>query len=124
MDEKKRVLIIEDDKTTQLLLKTAFEQAGFRVMAALDAMQGVMSYRQFKPDLIVLDMMLPAGGGAVVYERLQMMSGAFELPVLVYTSLPREEALAKVPEGPKVRILSKSAKLPELIEAAKQLLEA
>lgn len=124
MDEKKRVLIIEDDKTTQLMLKTAFEQAGFRVMAALDAMQGVMSYRQFKPDLIVLDMMLPAGGGAVVYERLQMMSGAFELPVLVYTSLPREEALAKVPEGPKVRILSKSAKLPELIEAAKQLLEA
>lgn len=124
MDEKKRVLIIEDDKTTQLLLKTAFEQAGFRVMAALDAMQGVMSYRQFKPDLIVLDMMLPAGGGAVVYERLQMMSGAFELPVLVYTSLPREEALAKVPEGPKVRILSKSAKLHELIEAAKQLLEA
>lgn len=124
MDEKKRVLIIEDDKTTQLLLKTAFEQAGFRVMAALDAMQGIMSYRQFKPDLIVLDMMLPAGGGAVVYERLQMMSGAFELPVLVYTSLPREEALAKVPEGPKVRILSKSAKLHELIEAAKQLLEA
>lgn len=124
MDEKKRVLIIEDDKTTQLMLKTAFEQAGFRVMAALDAMQGIMSYRQFKPDLIVLDMMLPAGGGAVVYERLQMMSGAFELPVLVYTSLPREEALAKVPEGPKVRILSKSAKLPELIEAAKQLLEA
>lgn len=124
MDEKKRVLIIEDDKTTQLMLKTAFEQAGFRVMAALDAMQGIMSYRQFKPDLIVLDMMLPAGGGAVVYERLQMMSGAFELPVLVYTSLPREEALAKVPEGPKVRILSKSAKLHELIEAAKQLLEA
>lgn len=124
MDEKKRVLIIEDDKTTQLMLKTAFEQAGFRVMAALDAMQGIMSYRQFKPDLIVLDMMLPAGGGAVVYERLQMMSGAFELPVLVYTSLPREEALARVPEGPKVRILSKSAKLHELIEAAKQLLEA
>lgn len=124
MDEKKRVLIIEDDKTTQLMLKTAFEQAGFRVMAALDAMQGIMSYRQFKPDLIVLDMMLPAGGGAVVYERLQMMSGAFELPVLVYTSLPRAEALAKVPEGPKVRILSKSAKLHELIEAAKQLLDA
>lgn len=121
MAPSKKVLIIDDDRTVHSILKLAFEKAGYQVFAALDAMQGMMLTRQLRPDLVVLDIMMPAGGGFAVYERLQMMSGTFQVPFLIYSSMSREEILAKIPEGPQVAVLSKTASLDSLIEAAARL---
>lgn len=121
MPEFKRVLVIDDDKTVQLLLKAALEKAGFRVTAALDAAQGMMYARQQHPDLIVLDIMMPAGGGFAVYERLQMMSASFECPFIIYSSMPRAEIEARIHEGPLTAILSKTASLDTLVAAAARL---
>lgn len=117
----KKVLIIDDDKTVHSILKLTFEKAGYKVFAALDAMQGMMMTKQLRPDLIVLDIMMPAGGGFAVYERLQMMSGTFQVPFLIYSSMNRDEILAKIPEGPQVAILSKTAPLDSVLEAAARL---
>jgi CheY-like chemotaxis protein len=48
-------------------------------------MQGSMFARQVQPDLVILDINLPGGGGEKVYERLRTMPGALRVPVLVYT---------------------------------------
>lgn len=121
-EARKKILVIEDDKTVHILLKMVFEKAGYQVFAALDAMQGLMMARQVKPDLIVLDIMMPAGGGVSVYENLQRMSGSFQVPFLIYSSMDRSDILKKIKEGPSVLILSKSAKIEQLLEAAARLL--
>lgn len=122
MAPRKKILVVDDDKTLQMILKTAFEKAGYQVIPALDAMQGLMMAKQVKPDLIVLDMLMPAGGGQSVYERLQMMAGSFEVPVLVYSSLPSEEIAKIISEGPQTRVLNKSASVAEVLAAAETLL--
>lgn len=122
MPPKKKILIIDDDKLVHTILKAEFERAGYQVFAALDAMQGLMLAKQLKPDLIVLDMLMPAGGGTSVYDRLQMMAGSFQVPILVYSSLDPAEIAAKISEGPGVKIIGKNATHAAVLEAAKTLL--
>ena len=119
---RKKILIVDDDKTVHALLKLVFEKAGYQVFAALDAMQGLMMARQIKPDLLVLDIMMPAGGGFAVYDRLQMMAGSFQIPFLIYSSVPYSEIAGKIHEGPSVAILSKKATTEQLLEAATRLI--
>lgn len=121
MEPHKKVLVIDDDKTIHLIIKTALEKAGFKVYAALDAAQGMMYSKQIKPDLIILDIMMPAGGGFAVYDRLQMMSASFEVPILIYSSMPHSEITQKIQPGLQVEILSKTAALDEVIAAARRL---
>lgn len=118
---QRRVLIVEDDRTVQAQLKAVFQKDGWQVTAALDAMQGLMLARQTKPDLLVLDIGLPAGGGASVFERLRQMVGTFQTPVLVYSAMPREEAMKEVPEGPDVAFVAKPAEPAVLLAAARGL---
>ncbi len=119
----KKILVMDDDKTVHSILKLVFEKAGYQVFSALDAMQGMMMAKQVKPDLIVLDIMMPAGGGFAVYERLQMMSGTFQVPFLIYSSVSREDILAKIPEGQRVEVLSKTAPIDTILAAAERLLK-
>ncbi len=121
---RKKILIVDDDKTVHTMLKMVFEKAGYQVFAALDAMQGLMMARQVKPDLIVLDLMMPAGGGVSVYERLQMMAGTFQVPFLIYSSLNRAEIDKLIQEGPTVAIVGKAAGVGEVLAAAEKLLAA
>lgn len=117
----RRVLIVEDDKTVHAVLKAVFQKDGWQVASALDAMQGLMMARQMKPDLLILDMGLPAGGGASVFERLQQMSGTFQTPVLVYSSAEKDEVLKDIPVGPGVGYLKKPAEPAFILAAAKEL---
>ncbi len=120
-DAKKKVLIVDDDKTVHSILKLVLEKAGFQVFAALDSMQGIMLTKQLKPDLVILDIMMPAGGGFVVYERLQMMSGTFQVPFLIYSTMDRAQVLKKIPESAQVKVFSKTTPLERIVEAAKEL---
>lgn len=122
MAPRKKILVVDDDKTLQMILKAAFEKAGYQVIPALDAMQGLMMAKQVKPDLVVLDMMMPAGGGQSVYERLQMMTGSFQVPVLVYSAMPPEEIAKIISEGPQTKVLNKSAAIAEVLAAVEALL--
>jgi len=121
-ESKKKILIIEDDQTVQTVLKLVFTEAGYQVFAALDAMQGVMLAKQIKPNLIVLDIMMPAGGGFVVYERLKMISSSFPIPFLIYSSMDPSVIRKKIPEDSSVTILSKSSNITALREAAAKLI--
>jgi CheY-like chemotaxis protein len=97
--EKKTILVIDDDKNVHNILKIALEYEGFRVLAALDPMLGVKTARENKPDLIILDAMMPAGGGA----------------------LPPSQVKDYMP-APDHMIVQKPASLPDLINLIKQVL--
>lgn len=113
----KRVLIVDDDKAIQNMVKAVLEQAGYEVFAALDAMQGPMFARKVKPDLIVLDINLPGGSGEKVFERLRAMTNTAAVPILIYTAVPIAELLPKVREAANAILLAKPAS-PEDIAAA------
>lgn len=120
----KKILLIDDDKAIHAALRALATAAGHQFVSALDAMQGVMMARQNRPDLIVLDISMPAGGGVAVYERLRALSGTLQIPILIYTAVPLAEIRAKVPESPDTVMLAKPASLEELKSAIEKLLPA
>lgn len=120
----KKILVIDDDKAIHAALRAILTGAGHQVISALDAMQGVMMTRQMRPDLVVLDINMPAGGGHSVYERLRALSGTFQIPVLIYTAVPLDEVRAKIPDAPDVAFLAKPQTPQALKEAIERLLPA
>ena len=123
-EAKIKILHVEDDKTISLIVKAILEKAGYQVFSAFDGMQGVMMARQIQPNLLILDVMMPAGGGASVYERIRALNTTFSIPVLVYSAANKADIEAKIPPGPLTVILQKPASPAVLLDAVKSLLAA
>ena len=123
-EERKKILHVEDDKNISLIVKAVLEKAGYQVFSAFDAMQGIMLARQMQPSLVILDVMMPAGGGASVYDRIRTLNGTFSTPVLVYSAAEKDAIAAKIPEGPLTMILQKPAPPSAILDAVKTLLSA
>ncbi|MFN8035100.1 MAG: response regulator [Acidimicrobiia bacterium] len=91
-----KVLLIEDDPEQVLLYSAVFHAAGYEVEVANDAVVAMTITRRFRPDLIVLDLGLPGGGGFEVLRRVRSMAHTIATPVLVLTASAdrRDEAVA------------------------------
>jgi len=118
----KRILVIDDDKAIQTALHALLVGAGHQTVSAMDAMQGVMMARQSPPDLIVLDINMPAGGGLAVFQRLRALSGTMQVPILIYTGVSLDEIRAKIPDAADVAFLQKPASLQAIKDAIARLL--
>ncbi len=93
----KRILLVDDDKDIVQMLTGVLRKAGYEVVAALDALQGVTRAQRDQPDAILLDLVMPAGGGFSVLERLKASSRTSTIPIIVLTGSvePGVEAKAR-----------------------------
>ena len=110
-----RVLMIDDDRELLTLLMTKLGPAGFQIRGALDGMYAMKEAQTFKPDVIVLDLLFPGGGGFQILQRLKSNLHTKNVPVIVLTVVEdetkKEEAFRA---GAKV-YLSKKAGADQLI---------
>jgi two-component system alkaline phosphatase synthesis response regulator PhoP len=81
-----RILIVDDEQDIRKLLGHRLKSDGFHPIFAGDAISAVNQARKERPDLILLDLMLPAGDGYVVMERLQAMPALEGVPVIVVSA--------------------------------------
>lgn len=82
----KRVLIIDDDKTIVTLMTALLRKGGYQVLAAFDGASGFMTAQRERPDLILLDLQMPAGGGEAVWKRLCSSAHTSGIPVVYVTA--------------------------------------
>ncbi|MDT8286018.1 MAG: response regulator [Elusimicrobiales bacterium] len=120
--ERPKILLVDDNVPIHTLLNDILRKEGYDLFSASDAMQGLMEIKRVKPDLLLLDMNMPAGGGQSVYERVRRMSEFLHMPILIYSTTPREELVKKFQTGPALEIIDKNAPLDKLLEAIKTLL--
>ncbi len=98
-NEPPLVLVIEDDRTTRLLLRRAMEKEGYRVAEASDGEQGLADYTRLKPDIVLLDAMMPVMDGFTCCRHLQATGGG-ELPQAAITgdaNRPKDFSVARAP---------------------------
>jgi len=88
--ESLKVLIIEDDADLQQLLSYHFQQGGFRVETSGNGAEGLKKAREKKPDLIILDIMLPGMDGFEVCRTLKGDSDTKAVPVIILTAKGEE----------------------------------
>ena len=86
------ILVIEDEQDIQNILKAFLEDTGYTVLLADDGISGITSFREHKPDLILLDLMLPKVDGFAVCEILRKEAVT---PIIMLTALDDEDSQMK-----------------------------
>ena len=118
---KKKILVVDDDKAMHALLRGVLEPE-HELTFAVDSVQGATIARQTKPDLIILDVRMPGGGGASVFASLRMNKELQSIPVLVLTAAKMEEAMHSLNGLRPEQIVLKSAGPRALLDAVAQAL--
>ncbi len=86
----KKILIVEDERDILQLVKLYLEKEGFRTITAATGAEGLKSAKWDKPDLIVLDLMLPEIDGLEVCKRLRSAPETAMLPIIMLTAKAEE----------------------------------
>ncbi len=94
--ERKRILIIDDEPDFVKILKARLQVEGYEVLTAGDGVRGIQVARRERPDLVILDIMMPGMDGHSVCETLKKSSLTEDIPVIYLTARtgPKDETVA------------------------------
>jgi CheY-like chemotaxis protein len=106
-----RILLVEDSKPIRRENERALLEAGYEVVCAVDGESALRFARDLKPDLILLDMILPKMSGPEVLRQLKSEPVTAEIPVVVLSSLSEKNRQKLVEEGAE-EYLEKNALMP------------
>jgi DNA-binding response OmpR family regulator len=93
------ILIIEDSRFLRLITQRGLEKAGYKVVTASDGEEGRRLASEYRPDLIVLDMLLPKISGPDVLRALRKDPHTSLTPIMVLSSLPQSNEERLLGEG-------------------------
>jgi two-component system alkaline phosphatase synthesis response regulator PhoP len=94
-----KILIIEDSRLLRTTTERTLTRAGYEVITAVDGEQGLRLAVESKPDLVILDMMLPKLSGQQVLQQLRLNPSSISTPVIVLTSLSESNRKKLLSEG-------------------------
>jgi DNA-binding response OmpR family regulator len=123
MGEKKKILIVDDERDIVKALMIRLQGAGYEVVTAFDGAQGVFMAHKEKPDLIILDIRMPAGNGFSVAQRLKRSVHTFTIPVIFLTGSPEKNSEEKAMALGARFYIKKPYDPEELLDAIKRALE-
>jgi len=83
----KKVLIIDDDENIVRFLSVALEEEGYEPLGALNGKEGLEKIESEKPDLIILDVMMPKRTGFVLFKQLRKSEEFKDVPVMMVTAV-------------------------------------
>jgi len=119
----KKILFIEDESALQKTLSDYLKKEGYEVISALDGESGLRLAQTQKPDLILLDLILPKMDGFEVLRKLMENPETKEIPVIILTNLERMEDIGRALElGAKTYLVKANYTLKEVTEKVKKAL--
>ncbi|MED5617729.1 hybrid sensor histidine kinase/response regulator [Ideonella sp. BN130291] len=119
---RRRVLIVDDVAQNRSLLSDFLAIAGFESLSAEDGQQGIEKARTFRPDLVVMDSVMPVMSGLEATRRLRQDPAFNGLPIIAVSANVSEDHRRKCLAAGADLYLSKPVRLPELASAIGQLL--
>jgi two-component system response regulator VicR len=84
--DNKKILCIEDEPEMIDLIRLILERRGFQVQGAAGGMEGIKKVRELRPDLVLLDLMMPDMDGWEVYQQMKAGETTRDIPVIVVTA--------------------------------------
>jgi len=94
-DKKEKILIIEDDRFIAKMYQTKLDLEGYDVEVAENGAQGVEKIKNFSPDLVLLDIIMPEMDGFGVLEAIRDDDAINSTPVVVMSNLAQEDHLKR-----------------------------
>lgn len=90
MSHKKRILLIEDEEDIAALIKLQAEASGYKLHVEVDGINGYRAVEREKPDLVILDVMLPGQNGLDVCRKIKSSPELKNIPVIILTAKSEE----------------------------------
>ena len=120
---RQKILVIEDDPVARADLQARLEANGYIVARAADAASALTVVNRERPDLILLDLGLPAGDGFLVLERLRKIEVLAAIPVLIITGRSDAETRKRGDAMGLAPVLAKPVGTEVLLAAIRSALE-
>jgi len=118
--QKQKILFIEDDRSLQTALVEALSQEGYEAISAFDGEEGLQKAETEKPDLILLDLILPKKDGYEVLAEIEKGPSA-NIPVLILTNLEEIDNVQKALDlGAKTFMVKSDFSLKDIIEKIRE----
>jgi len=123
MDANSHILYIEDERPVFELVRHALKSAGYEITGAVNGRQGLASMRQQKPDLLLLDLMMPELDGWEVYRQMKDDQQLADIPVIVVTAkIPQRNRILIEGYPPVEDYITKPFDVEQLIRSVQNLL--
>jgi DNA-binding response OmpR family regulator len=119
---KKKILIVDDNEDVSRGLRILFRAHDYTTVVAGDAVTAISQAKSEKPDLIVLDLGLPAGDGYLVMERHGNIDELAAIPVIVFTAREEEFHRERALEAGAKAFFQKPIDHVELLASVQQIL--
>lgn len=117
---KQKIVLIEDDETLAEVLYAELNEAGFEVFPAFDGREGLKQVREKRPDLVLLDIILPEMNGFEVLEEIKKSPDTEKIPVIILSLLGEDEDIKKgLKLGASDYIVKSSHAIAEIVEKVK-----
>ena len=94
---KARILMVDDDKVLVAATKVVLESKGYQVSTAYDGDEGLTKAKAEKPDLIILDIIMPTQDGFTVCEQIKSDPEMEKIPILIMTSFAQDKGKTNIP---------------------------
>lgn len=118
------ILLVDDDEFLSNIYKTKFEMEKFKVYQAEDGGEALTMVKRKKPDVILLDVLMPKMDGFTVLEKLKQSEKTKNIPVILHTNLGQKEDVEKgFSRGAVDYIIKAHFKPSEIVDKVKKILE-
>ena len=91
----KRILVVDDEESIQELMSSMLAERGYETVRAMDGEEGLKKLETFKPDIILLDLILPGLDGFETLERIKDNPQTSGIPVLILSNLGQRDEIEK-----------------------------
>lgn len=119
-----KVLIVDDDRTTRLLTRSALEPAGFEVLDAANGEEALALFDAYTPDLVLLDLLMPEMDGYQVCRKLRSNPANADIPLLMMTGLNDLETISRAYQAGATDFITKPVRWPVLPHRVAYLIQS
>lgn len=121
MEQKRTILIMDDDLAMQTVLEIALREAGYQVILANDGQEGIDKIRRLKPDLVVSDIMMPQMDGVEAFHLIKEQLQDDGIPIFIMTALNRKPWFADM-EADGAVIIQKPFEVDQFVRLVNDML--
>lgn len=118
----KKIMVVDDDQFLVDLITEKLMKAGYETMSAFDGTTALRKIAEEKPDLVLLDLLMPGVDGVTVLESLKKNPDTKNTPVIILTNLPDDNLMDKIKsEGGAGYLLKNEHNIDAVVDAIKNL---